>query len=42
VIVAIIAGNVFGHVFVHSQSLGWLVPVIVLGFLLLRLSRIRR
>jgi len=38
VIVAIIAGNVFGH----SQSLDWLVPVIVLGFVLLRLSRIRR
>ncbi len=38
VIVAIIAGNVFGH----SQSLDWLVPVIVLGFILLRLSRIRR
>jgi uncharacterized protein DUF1707 len=37
-IVAIIAGNVFGH----SQSLGWLVPVIVLGFILLRLTRIRR
>ena len=37
-IVAIIAGNVFGH----SHSLGWLVPVIVLGFILLRLSRIRR
>jgi len=38
VIVAIIAGNVFGH----SRSLDWLVPVIVLGFVLLRLSRIRR
>jgi hypothetical protein len=38
VIVAIIAGNMFGH----SQSLDWLVPVIVLGFVLLRLSRIRR
>ena len=38
VIVAIIAGNVFGH----SQSPGWLVPVIVLGFILLRVSRIRR
>lgn len=37
-IVAIIAGNVFGH----SQSLGWLVPVIVLGFILLRLTRIHR
>jgi hypothetical protein len=29
-------------VFAHNQSVGWLVPVIVLGFLLLRLSRIRR
>ena len=38
VIVAIVAGNVFGH----SRSLDWLVPVIVLGFVLLRLSRIRR
>ena len=38
VIVAIIAGNVFGH----SEARAWLVPVIVLGFLLLRLSRIRR
>jgi hypothetical protein len=38
VIVAIIAGNVFGH----SHSLDWLVPVIVLGFILLRLGRIRR
>ena len=38
VIVAIIAGNMFGH----SQLLDWLVPVIVLGFVLLRLSRIRR
>jgi hypothetical protein len=38
VIVAIIAGNVFGH----SRSLDWLVPVIVLGFVLLRLTRIRR
>lgn len=38
VIVAIIAGNVFGH----SEPRAWLVPVIVLGFILLRLSRIRR
>jgi len=38
VIVAIIAANVFGH----SRAQDWLVPVIVLGFLLLRLSRIRR
>jgi len=40
VIVAIIAGNVFGHD--HGHALNWLVPVIVLGFVLLRLSRIRR
>ena len=38
VIVAIIAGNVFGHV--HHAS--WLVPVFILGFILLRLSRVRR
>jgi len=38
VIVAIIAGNVFGH----TLDAGWLVPVIVLGFVLLRLGRIRR
>ena len=37
-IVAIIAGNVFGHV--HHAS--WLVPVFILGFILLRLSRVRR
>ncbi len=40
VIVAIIAGNVVGHN--HNHDLAWLVPVIVLGFVLLRLSRIRR
>lgn len=38
VIVAIIAGNVLGHA--HGAS--WLIPVIILGFILLRLSRIRR
>ena len=38
VIVAIIAGNVFGH----SEPRAWFVPVIALAFLLLRLSRIRR
>jgi hypothetical protein len=38
VIVAIIASNVLGHN--HDNT--WLVPVIVLGFVLLRLSRIRR
>ena len=38
VIVAIIAGNVLGH----NQHFGWLVPVVILGFILLRLSRIRR
>lgn len=38
VIVAIIAGNMFGH----SHSFAWLVPVIVLGFILLRLGRSRR
>lgn len=38
VIVAIIAGNVLGHT--HNAS--WLMPVIILGFILLRLSRIRR
>lgn len=37
-IVAIIAGNVFGR----SPHFGWLVPVFILGFILLRLSRIRR
>jgi hypothetical protein len=40
VIVAIIAGNVLGHN--HNHDLNWLVPVIVLGFVLLRLTRIRR
>ncbi len=40
VIVAIIAGNVLGHN--HNHDLIWVVPVIVLGFVLLRLSRIRR
>ncbi len=39
-IVAIIASNVLGHD--HNHDLVWLVPVIVLGFVLLRLSRIRR
>ena len=38
VIVAIIAGNVLGH----SHHFGWLIPVVILGFILLRLSRIRR
>jgi len=38
VIVAIIAGNVLGH----SAHFGWLIPVVILGFILLRLSRIRR
>jgi hypothetical protein len=38
VIVAIIAGNVLGHA--HDAS--WLVPVFILGFILLRLTRIRR
>lgn len=38
VIVAIIAGNVLGH----SRHFDWLVPVVILGFILLRLSRIRR
>lgn len=38
VIVAIIAGNVFGH----NHSTDWLVPVFILGFVMLRLSRIRR
>jgi len=38
VIVAIIAGNVLGHA--HDAS--WLVPVFILGFILLRLSRVRR
>jgi hypothetical protein len=38
VIVAIIAGNLLGH----SPHFDWLVPVVVLGFILLRLSRIRR
>jgi DUF1707 SHOCT-like domain len=39
VIVAIIAGNVLGH---GPHAFNWLVPVIILGFILLRLSRIRR
>jgi hypothetical protein len=38
VIVAIIAGNLLGH----SPHFDWLVPVVILGFILLRLSRIRR
>ena len=38
VIVAIIAGNVLGR----SAHFGWLIPVVILGFVLLRLSRIRR
>jgi hypothetical protein len=38
VIVAIIAGNLLGH----SAHFGWLIPVVILGFILLRLSRIRR
>ena len=38
VIVAIIAGNVLGH----NEPTHWLAPVIILGFVLLRLSRIRR
>jgi Domain of unknown function (DUF1707) len=38
VIVAIIAGNVLGH----NQPSHWLAPVIILGFVLLRLSRFRR
>jgi hypothetical protein len=38
VIVTIIAGNVLGH----SPHFGWLIPVVILGFILLRLSRIRR
>ena len=38
VIVAIIAGNVLGH----NHDLSCLAPVIILGFVLLRLSRIRR
>jgi hypothetical protein len=37
VIVAIIASNVAGH----NPNLTWLAPVIILGFVLLRLSRIR-
>jgi DUF1707 SHOCT-like domain len=36
-IVAIIASNVIGH----NTSFDWLAPVVVLGFVLLRLSRIR-
>jgi hypothetical protein len=39
VIAAIILGNVAGHVGHHS--VGWLVPVVVLGFVFLRLSRHR-
>jgi hypothetical protein len=38
VMVAIIAGNVLGH----AHHFAWLIPVIILGFVLLRLSRIRR
>jgi hypothetical protein len=38
VIVAIIAGNVLGH----NHHFEWLVPVVILGFILLRLTRIRR
>jgi hypothetical protein len=38
VIVAIIAGNVVGH----NPHFEWVVPVVILGFILLRLSRIRR
>jgi hypothetical protein len=38
VIVAIVAGNVLGH----NHDLNWLAPVIVLSFVLLRLSRSRR
>ena len=38
VIVAIIAGNVLGH----NEPTHWLAPVIILGFVLLRLSRVRR
>jgi hypothetical protein len=37
-IVAIIASNVLGH----NHDSTWLIPVIILGFILLRLSRIRR
>ena len=40
VIVAIIASNVLGDN--HGHDLNWVAPVIVLGFVLLRLSRIRR
>jgi Domain of unknown function (DUF1707) len=38
VIVAIIASNVLGQ----NHDLNWLAPVIILSFVLLRLSRIRR
>jgi hypothetical protein len=38
VIVSIIAGNVLGH----NHDLSWLAPVIILSFVLLRLSRVRR
>jgi hypothetical protein len=37
VIVAFIAGNLL-----HTHHVGWQIPVIILGFILLRLSRIRR
>jgi hypothetical protein len=38
VIVAIIASNLLGH----NHDNAWLVPVIILSFVLLRLSRVRR
>jgi hypothetical protein len=38
VLVAIIAGNVLGH----TAHFGWLIPVVILSFVLVRLSRIRR
>jgi hypothetical protein len=40
VIAAIILGNVAGGVG-HHHHLGWLVPVVILGFVFLRLSRHR-
>jgi hypothetical protein len=39
VIAVIIVGNVAGGIGAHHLGFGWLVPVVILGFVFLRLSR---
>jgi hypothetical protein len=41
VIVAIVLGNVAGGTIGHGHGVGWLIPVVILGMILVRLRRRR-